>query len=39
MDRGHLASPWVDIFFYNTADGFAWASLLGGTHANITIVN
>jgi hypothetical protein len=39
MDRGHLASPWVDIFFYNTADGFAWASALGGTHANITIVN
>jgi hypothetical protein len=39
LDRGHLGSPWVDVFFYNTADGFAWAGALGGTHANITIVN
>lgn len=39
LDRGHLASPWVDVFFYNTADGFAWASQLGSTHAAITIVN
>jgi hypothetical protein len=39
LDRGHLSSPWVDVFFYNTADGFAWAGFLGGTHANITIVN
>jgi|CXWL01.1.fsa_nt_gi hypothetical protein len=39
LDRGMLASPWVDIFFYNTADGFAWASQLGSTHANLTIVN
>jgi hypothetical protein len=39
LDRGNLAAPWVDIFFYDTADGFAWASQLGSTHANITIVN
>lgn len=39
MDRGHLPATWVDIFFYNTADGFAWASQLGGTHAAITIIN
>jgi hypothetical protein len=39
LDRGHLSSPWVDVFFYNTEDGFAWAGFLGGTHANITIVN
>jgi hypothetical protein len=39
LDRGHLSSPWVDVFFYNTEEGFAWAGFLGGTHANITIVN
>jgi len=39
LDRGMLSSPWVDIFFYNTEDGFAWASQLGSTHANIRIVN
>ena len=39
LDRGHLSSPWVDVFFYNTENGFAWAGFLGGTHANITIVN
>lgn len=39
LDRGHLSSPWVDVFFYDTADGFAWASQLGSTSANITIVN
>ena len=39
LDRGMLTSPWVDIFFYNTEDGFAWASQLGSTHASIRIVN
>lgn len=39
LNRGMLAAPWVDIFFYDTADGFAWASQLGSTHANLTIVN
>jgi hypothetical protein len=39
LDRGALASTWVDVFFYNTSDGIAWQSLLGGTVANIEIVN
>jgi hypothetical protein len=39
LDRGLLSPPWVDVFFYNTEDGFAWASSLGSTHAAITIVN
>ncbi|MBI5289346.1 MAG: hypothetical protein HY873_10295, partial [Chloroflexi bacterium] len=39
LDRGMLSATWVDIFFYNTEDGFAWASQLGSTHANIRIVN
>ena len=39
LDRGHLSSTWVDIFFYNTSDGIRWQSLLGGTTSNIEIVN
>ena len=39
LDRGHLASTWVDVFFYDTRDGIAWQSLLGGTVTNIEIVN
>jgi hypothetical protein len=39
LDRGMLAAPWVDVFFYDLEEGFAWASALGSTYANITIVN
>jgi hypothetical protein len=39
LDRGHLASTWVDIFFQNTSDGIRWQSLLGGTRVSIEIVN
>ena len=39
LDRGHLATTWVDVFFYDTRDGIAWQSLLGGTLTNIEIVN
>ena len=39
LDRGILPAPWVDVFFYDTADGFAWAAQRGSTSGNITIVN
>ena len=39
LDRGALAATWIDVFFYNTADGIAWQSLLGGTVTQIEIVN
>lgn len=39
LDRGALKSTWVDIFFNNTSDGIRWQSLLGGTIAQIEIVN
>jgi hypothetical protein len=39
LDRGHLANTWIDVFFYDTRDGIAWQSLLGGTVSNIEIVN
>ncbi len=39
LDRGHLASTWIDVFFYDTRDGIAWQSLLGGTVTAIEIVN
>jgi len=39
LDRGALSNTWVDVFFYDTSEGIAWASQLGGTTANITIVN
>lgn len=39
LDRGALSNTWVDVFFYDTSEGIAWASQLGGTVANITIVN
>ena len=39
LDRGHLASTWVDVFFYNTSEGIHWASLLSGTRVTIEIVN
>ena len=31
LDRGLLSATWIDVFFYDTADGFAWASQLGST--------
>lgn len=39
LDRGSLSPTWVDVYFGNTTDGMAWQSLLGGTVADITIVN
>ena len=39
LDRGALSATWVDIFFYNTSEGIRWQSLLGGTTADIEIVN
>jgi hypothetical protein len=29
LDRGALAPTWVDIWFYNAADGWAWQSYVG----------
>lgn len=37
MDRGALTSTWVDIWFYDAADGWAWQSIVG-THSAITII-
>jgi 3D (Asp-Asp-Asp) domain-containing protein len=39
LDRGALKATWIDVFFNNTSDGIAWQSLLGGTIADIEIVN
>lgn len=39
LDRGALKTTWVDVFFNNTTEGIQWASLLGGTTADIEIVN
>jgi hypothetical protein len=39
LDRGALATTWVDVFFYNTQDGIAWQSLLAGTISDVEIVN
>ncbi|MCH8025243.1 MAG: hypothetical protein IH866_00485 [Chloroflexi bacterium] len=38
LDRGALAAPWVDIWFYDPADGWAWQAQVGGTSSAITIV-
>jgi hypothetical protein len=38
MDRGALSATWVDVWFYDIADGWAWQSMLGGTYSDITIV-
>jgi len=37
LDRGALAPTWVDIWFYDAADGWAWQSYVG-TSSDITIV-
>jgi hypothetical protein len=39
LDRGALPATWVDVFFYNTSDGMRWQGNLGGTMADIEIVN
>jgi len=39
LDRGALPATWVDVYFHNTSDGIAWQSALGGTIAQIEIVN
>jgi len=38
LDRGALVTPWVDIWFYEPADGWAWQAEVGGTVNSITIV-
>jgi hypothetical protein len=37
MDRGALASPWVDIWFYSVAEGQSWIANVGGV-SDIRIV-
>ncbi len=37
LDRGAMASPWVDIWFYDAADGWAWQSIVGA-RSDILIV-
>jgi hypothetical protein len=37
LDRGALAPNWVDIWFYDPADGWAWQSIVG-TRVTIVIV-
>jgi hypothetical protein len=36
-DRGVLSNSWVDIWFYDSADGWAWQSIVG-IRSNIIIV-
>ncbi len=36
LDRGALASPWVDVWFYDAADGYAWQSQVG-TYSDLII--
>jgi len=36
LDRGALSSTWVDIWFYDAADGWAWQSMVG-TSSDIII--
>jgi hypothetical protein len=37
MDRGALSATWVDIWFYDASDGWAWQSNVG-TSSEITIL-
>ena len=37
LDRGALAATWVDVWFYDVADGWAWQSGIG-TRSDIIIV-
>lgn len=36
LDRGALSSTWVDVWFYDIADGWAWQSIVG-TNSDIII--
>ncbi|MGB2695193.1 MAG: hypothetical protein WBD55_08410 [Dehalococcoidia bacterium] len=38
LDRGAIGPTWVDIWFYDVADGYAWQAAVG-THSDIIIVN
>lgn len=38
LDRGALTPNWVDVWFYDAADGWAWQSVVG-TRSDIVIVN
>lgn len=38
LDRGVPGPTWVDIWFYDVADGWAWQSALGRTRGEIVIV-
>lgn len=38
LDRGALPNTWVDVWFYNAADGWAWQTMVGGTRSDIIIV-
>lgn len=38
LDRGALSASWVDIWFYDSADGWAWQTMIGSTSSAITIV-
>lgn len=37
LDRGALSPPWVDVWFYDDADGWAWQSIVG-TRSDLIIV-
>lgn len=38
LDRGILSPTWIDVYFYNAADGWAWQSVVG-TMSDIEILN
>ena len=38
LDRGVPTATWVDIWFYDIADGWAWQTALGNTRSDIIIV-
>ena len=38
LDRGVPTPTWVDIWFYDAADGWAWQASVGGTRSDIIIV-
>jgi hypothetical protein len=37
LDRGALSPTWVDVWFYDAADGWAWQAIVG-TYSDIIIV-
>jgi hypothetical protein len=38
LDRGALSPTWVDVWFYDPAEGYAWQSIVGG-RGDIVIVD